>query len=80
MSENRWTVQEASEWLTCEQPVSLDLLRVLGRDCSMVCRIYKMDWVDKPTPGQPWPTERAYPLEVLKEVFSRNPKTAPYMP
>ncbi|WWQ12973.1 hypothetical protein PQ43W_27 [Ralstonia phage PQ43W] len=75
-----WTVEEASRWLTCPQPVPLRLLQRLGKDCSMVCRIRGVALVDKPVIGKIWPTERAYPADVLKEVFLTNPETAPFVP
>lgn len=75
-----FTVEEASRWLTCAQPVSLKLLQKLGRDCSMVCRIRQAEWSVRPTPHQRWPSERAYPREILIEVFEANPDTKPYIP
>jgi len=75
-----FTVEEASRWLTCAQPVNLKLLQQLGRDCSMVCRIRKIEWSLRPTPNQRWPNERAYPAAVIREVCLANPETAPYVP
>lgn len=75
-----WTVEEASRWLTCRQPVAVELLAQLGKDCSRVCRIHGLEWTIRPTPGKPWPNERAYPAEVIREVFNLNPETAPYVP
>lgn len=75
-----WTVEEASRWLTCEQPVALALLQRLGKDCSMVARIRNTPCTQKPVYGKRWPTERAYPVEIIREVFSLNPDTAPYLP
>jgi hypothetical protein len=80
-----WTVEEASRWLTCAQPVELALLQKLGKDCSMVCRIRNSFWVDKPVAGKPvagkrGPTERAYPVEIIREVFLTNPQTAQFVP
>lgn len=75
-----YTVEEASRWLTCEQPVPLRLLQKLGKDCSMVCRIRGVVTTNRATPHQPWPTERAYPTEIIREVFEGNPEAAPYLP
>lgn len=75
-----YTVEEASRWLTCDQPVSLPLLQKLGKDCSMVCRIRNVVTTNRATPHQPWPTERAYPAEIIREVFAGNPSTAPFLP
>lgn len=80
MAEPYFTVEEASRWLTCAQPVPLRLLQQLGRDCSMVCRIRDIAWTLRPTPAQKWPNERAYPAAVIREVFAANPETAPYIP
>jgi hypothetical protein len=75
-----FTVEEASRWLTCAQPVPLKLLQQLGRDCSMLSRIRSIEWSMRPTPHQRWPNERAYPADVIREVFLANPETAPYVP
>lgn len=78
-AELHWTVEEASRWLTCPQPVPLKLLRTLGKDCSMVCRIHHVAWVDKPVTGKEWATERAYPKDVIKLVFEANPETKAFI-
>lgn len=75
-----YTVEEASRWLTCTQPVSLEVLRRLGKDCSMYCRIMNIPWVNKETPDKPWPVERAYTQEVILEVFSLNPDVKNFIP
>lgn len=80
LPDENWTVEEASRFLTCPQPVALDLLSKLGRDCSMVCRIHNLPWTVRATPDKPWGTERAYPFVVIREVFELNPDTAPYIP
>lgn len=69
-----WTVEEAGQWL---QPggLPLNLLRQLGKDCSMVCRIHSLAWIDKPVQYKSWPTERAYTAAVLQEVFAAHPDT-----
>lgn len=75
-----FTVEEASRWLICTQPVDLKLLQQLGRDCSMLCRIRNIKWSLRPTPHLRWPNERAYPAAVIREVFLANPATAPHVP
>ena len=80
MSADHYTVEEASRWLTCPQPVPLKLLQQLGKDCSMVARIRNVEWSLRPTPHQRWPNERAYPADVIREVFAANPETAPFIP
>lgn len=80
VKDENFTVEEASRFLTCAQPVPLDLLRALGHDCSMVCRIWGRQWTVRPTPTKEWETERAYPPDVIREVFLTHPATAPYVP
>jgi len=75
-----FTVEQASRWLTCAQPVPLPLLQRLGKDCSMVCRIRGAKFVDVPVQGNSWPTERGYPAAIIQEVFMANPDTRPYVP
>lgn len=75
-----FTVEQASRWLTCAQPVPLPLLQRLGKDCSMVCRIRGATFIDVPVQGKNWPTERGYPAAILQEVFLANPDTRPYIP
>lgn len=80
MSADHYTVEEASRWLTCPQPVPLKLLQQLGKDCSMVARIRNVEWSLRSTPHQRWPNERAYPADIIREVFAANPETAPFIP
>lgn len=75
-----FTVEEASRWLTCPQPVPLKLLQQLGKDCAMVARLHKHPMGSKPTPDKPWPSEKTYCREVIVTVFKTNPATAPYVP
>lgn len=78
--DDNYTVEEASRFLTCHQPVPVSLLAKLGRDCSMVCRIRGAAWTERPTPTEQWLKERAYPFTIIREVFELNPDTAPYIP
>jgi hypothetical protein len=78
--DDNYTVEEASRFLTCHQPVPVALLGKLGRDCSMVCRIRGAAWTERPTPTKQWLKERAYPFAIIREVFELNPDTAPYIP
>lgn len=78
--EEYYTVEEASRWLTCMQPVELRTLQQLGKDCSLICKIRDIDWTLRATPHQSWPSERAYPASIIREVFALNPVTAPYIP
>ena len=77
---NHFTVEEASRWLTCAQPIDIKLSQKLGKDCSMVCRIRQAEWSLRPTPEKRWPNEHAYPAEIIREVFLANPETAQYVP
>lgn len=79
-AQTHFTVEQASRWLTCAQPVPLSLLQRLGKDCSMVCRIRGATFVDVPVQGKNWPTERGYPAAIIQEVFQANPDTRPYIP
>lgn len=75
-----FTVEEASRWLICAQPVPLKLLQQLGKDCAMVSRLHKRPMGSKATPDKPWPSEKTYHREVIVLVFQTNPATAPYVP
>lgn len=76
-----WTVEEAADFLV-GMPAPLTRLQLgkLGKNCSMVCRIRNIAWTIRPTPGKPWPNERAYPQQVILEVFRANPDTRSYVP
>jgi hypothetical protein len=79
-AQTHFTVEQASRWLTCAQPVPLPLLQRLGKDCSMVCRIRGAKFVDVPVQGKSWPTERGYPAAIIQEVFLANPDTRRFVP
>lgn len=79
-TQTHFTVEQASRWLTCPQPVALPLLQRLGKDCSMVCRIRGATFVDVPVQGKNWPTERGYPAAIIQEVFLANPDTRAFVP
>ena len=74
-----FTVEEASRFLLCAQPVALKILGQLGRDCSMVARIKSVPWTERAV-NRPWGKERAYPSDIIKEVFELNPDTSPFIP
>lgn len=84
MIDDNFTVAEACRWLKNADgtPFTADmaLLRQLGKDCSLCARIRNAQWSLRPTPHQPWPHERAYPREVIQEVFRLNPTTAVLLP
>lgn len=78
---DHWTVEEAADFLV-GLPAALTRTQLgkLGKDCSMVSRIHNIGWTIRPTPGKPWPNERAYTRDVLLEVFRANPDTRDYVP
>jgi hypothetical protein len=78
--EGYWTVEEASRFLTCPQPVDLKILQQLGKDASLYCRINAVVWKDKPVIGQRWPSERAYTMETICEVFKLHPAVRDFLP
>lgn len=79
-----FTVEEAAIFLRLPDGSPLQLTRgqlsTLGKDCSMVCRIRHVEWTLRPTPLKSWPNERAYPKEIIREVFAANPATRDYVP
>lgn len=81
MPDANFTVAEAARFLVgLPAPLTTADLGKLGKDCSMVCRIRNLQWTIRPTPLAPWPSERAYSVAVIQEVFKTNPMTAPYVP
>lgn len=77
--DDNYTVAEAAQWLTCPLP-ELKVLQRLGKDCSLYCRIQKIEHTLRPTPHQRWPHEKAYPARVIIEVFKLNPDVRDYVP
>jgi hypothetical protein len=75
-----YTVEEASRFLTCAQPVPLPILQQLGKDASLFCRIRQIGWVDKPVLGKRWPSERGYAKDVILEVFRLSPAVRDFVP
>lgn len=84
MTDENFTVAEACRWLRNPDGTpfvaDMELLRELGRDCSLCARSINVQWSLRPTPHQPWPHERAYPRAVIREVFRLNPTTAKLLP
>ena len=78
--EGYWTVEEASRFLSCPQPVDLKILQQLGKDASTYCRIKRVEWKTKPVTGKRWDSERAYTQATLLEVFRLHPYTRQYLP
>lgn len=59
-------------------PQPVGVLSKLGRDASMAARAMGRPTGMIPVVGQRWDSEKTYTLDVLKEVFRRNPITASY--
>lgn len=78
--DTNFTVEEAARFLTLPAPLPTHVLGSLGKDCSMICRIRGVQWTIRPTPTKPWPNERAYPAEVIREVFAQHPATRNHLP
>lgn len=78
--EPHMTVAQAVQHLQGCPALQLAELSQLGRDCSRVARIWGAPTGSVPVVGKRWPSEKSYTFDVLKEVFSRNPSTAAYMP
>lgn len=78
--EKMFTVEEATRWLTCPQPVPLPILQKLGKDCSLVARIWKVETGIKLTPEKKWPQEKTYPTSIIREVFGSNPDVRDFLP
>ena len=79
--ETYYTVAEAALWLVgCEKLVSVDILKELGRDCSMLSRVRQQEWMLRPTPHMPWPHERAYAADIIRDVFLTHPYTQKFVP
>lgn len=71
-----WTVEQAAVWLPLAEPLTRAELSQLGRECSMVSRIWSHPTGVVTVTGKPWPTEKSYTRAVLVEVFGRNPRTS----
>lgn len=74
-----FTVAEALQSLRAAvpntAPVQRGALIQLGKDCAAVCRARKIAPEQREVFGKDWRFEKAYPVDVLEEVFSRNPAT-----
>lgn len=74
------TVAAAYGFLVDAPPADMTLLRKLGYEASLCARANRRPTGSVPVVGKPWPTEKSYTFDVLREVFRLNPATAPYMP
>lgn len=64
------TIRDAFTFLSV--PYNLDVARDLG---TYAARLHPEKFY-REVVGQPWPVERAYPPEVIREVFSKHPYTS----
>ena len=78
--EPQMTVAQALQHLQGCPRVSLGELQILGKEATLVAHIWGAPTGTVPVVGKRWPSEKSYTFDVLKEVFSRNPSTAAYMP
>lgn len=78
--EPQMTVAQAVQHLQGCPVLGLEDLQKLGKECVTVARIWGAPTGSVPVVGKRWPSEKSYTFDVLKEVFSRNPSTAAYMP
>lgn len=73
------TVAEAHGFLPGAPPADMALLRKLGHEASLAARAMRRPTGTKAVIGKPWPFEKTYTFDVLREVFRLNPATAPYV-
>lgn len=74
------SVAQAYAHLVDAPPADVALLRKLGHEANLAARAMRRPTGTVPVVGKPWPSEKSYTFDVLREVFRLNPATAPYMP
>lgn len=79
-NEPLWTVEQAVGFLQLPWPLDRKTMAQLGRDCSLAARA-----MGRPTGvvmvyGKPWPTEKSYTRDVIREAFRLHPATRDYLP
>lgn len=74
------TVAAAYGFLKGAPAADMALLRKLGHEASLAARAMRRPTGVVPVVGKPWPSEKSYTFDVLREVFRLNPATAQYMP
>lgn len=79
-NELTWTVEKAASFLKLERPLDRATLSRLGKDCSLVARVWKRPTGVVPVVGKAWPSEKSYTKDVLMEAFRRHPVTRDYVP
>lgn len=76
-----WTVEQAARFLDLPaEATSRATLAALGRDCTLLARVWNRPTGVAQVTGKPWPTEKTYTRDVIQEVFRRHPATAPHVP
>ena len=75
-----WSVVQAATFLKTPAPLDRVTLAQLGKDCTMVARIWKRPTSTVATPDKPWPSEKTYTRDVILEAFRRHPATRDYVP
>ncbi|NEK74946.1 MAG: hypothetical protein G3W63_19475 [Xanthomonas euvesicatoria] len=78
------TVAQAVTALRQHRPDLPDLdigtLNRLGRDCSLYARVKHRPTGVVEVVGKPWPTEKSYTFDTLREAFRLHPATRDYVP
>ena len=82
-NEQLWSIKQAVAHLRDANgnppPLTRGDLSKLGRDCSMVARIWKRPTGSVPVVGESWTSEKSYTSDVLLEVFRIHPATKAYV-
>lgn len=78
------TVAQAVAMLRQRRPdmpeLDLPTLSRLGRDCSLAARVWNRPTGVVEVIGRPWPTEKSYTFDVIREAFRLHPATRDYIP
>lgn len=75
-----WSVAQAATYIKTPEPMDRTTLAQLGKDCSLVARIWGRPTSTVATPDKPWPSEKTYTRDVILEAFRRHPATRDYVP
>lgn len=76
------TVEAAVQWLATTVGMPLPdraTLSKLGRDCSLCARSRRRPTGVVAVIGKPWPTEKSYTADVMREVFGLHPYTRDWL-
>ena len=73
------TVEQAAATLPLPAPLDRGTLCRLGKDCSLAARAMGRPTGVVAVYGKPWPTEKSYTFDVLREAFRLHPATRAYV-